>query len=449
MLLLVIFSGCNSAEKSERMTFYVRLPSSNARALYYDQNDATSYSVSLTKGEIEVSKKENIEPGRTLALSVEEEGTYTITVIAYKDNKEIARGSSDFDIDYAIGDVRVSVALNPNVKSINITVDVDWVMPEDAYIAPPSGKYTELPKGTDGTAGIMGNYVTFGLWPQSEKADDVTVYEVQVKNYGAFTYYKGSDDALYAKQGEKYYKVEPIKWRVLTTDFDHDANASTPGKKLLLAENILIKGCYYNYGVNRSISNATVYPNNYEYSSVRAFLNGLNYTVKESANSSNLNLDSFLNKGFLQTAFSDDEMAQIAVTSVQNNVTSTLPSENYTSVLWNNGKNPYAVNKVTKDKVFLLSIQEATRNDLGFASSVEYGAGNTRCRKTTDFSKVKATMFSSNSDAVEPYGDYWWLRSPSHFDEGGVNYVESEGELRCVRGMWQSQVGIVPALCIE
>ena len=116
--------------------------------------------------------------------------------------------------------------------------------------------------GADGSAGTSGTYVCFGDWPKTIKAAGITVNESKSVQVGANTYYKGSDGAWYAKQQEnayhtgysysdntavaqssagsyKYFKVEPIKWRVVTTDY----NGS--GKKLLLAENILINGTYY------------------------------------------------------------------------------------------------------------------------------------------------------------------------------------------------------------
>ena len=45
--------------------------------------------------------------------------------------------------------------------------------------------------------------------------------------------------------------VEPIKWRILTNNYDHDSNSETDGKKLLLADNILT-GCIYYDSVDLS-----------------------------------------------------------------------------------------------------------------------------------------------------------------------------------------------------
>ena len=75
-------------------------------------------------------------------------------------------------------------------------------------------------------------------------------------------------------------------WRVLTEDYTVPGENEKPqssGKALLLAENILTGGiCYYVGWNTRTITGAgtkegepaTVYPNNYKYSTIRAWLNG-------------------------------------------------------------------------------------------------------------------------------------------------------------------------------
>jgi hypothetical protein len=116
-----------------------------------------------------------------------------------------------------------------------------------------------LPEGTDGTAGVTGKYVYFGDWPQTVKSDKVTVDEEQTFTAGDNTYYLGSDNFYYAKILEnaysdeckysdrsvakkseensyRYFKVEPVKWRVLNPDADAAEN------RILLAETILASG---------------------------------------------------------------------------------------------------------------------------------------------------------------------------------------------------------------
>lgn len=54
----------------------------------------------------------------------------------------------------------------------------------------------------------------------------------------------------------KYYKVEPIKWKVLTNDY----NGS--GKKLLLANNVLMVMQFYEYTDSRGTYANPIHMNN-------------------------------------------------------------------------------------------------------------------------------------------------------------------------------------------
>ena len=165
-----------------------------------------------------------------------------------------------------------------------------------------SGAYTKI--GTQTINGVEYDIVTFGSWPQTIKAANVEVDErCESKTVGDFTYYKGSDGQWYVhilENGHKkewnwehdpkysdgsdvkdssynsyrWFKVEPIKWRVLTDNYS--------GKRLLLAENILVNNTYAQSS------------NNYANSGIRWYLN-----VK-----------------FWNTAFTDSEKSMIDETDV-------------------------------------------------------------------------------------------------------------------------------------
>ncbi len=329
----------------------------------------------------------------------------------------------------------------------------------------------QLPAGTDGTAGTSATYVEFGEWPQTIKAANVTVNETETKVMGANTYYKGSDGAWYAKclenaynreyvysdgtefalPGEnpyKYFKVEPIKWRVLTTDYNGT------GKALLLAENALMANVLYlpdNVSI-RTISGNDVYFNNYKYSTIRAYLNG-------SYEADDTQTRTYAGKGFLQTAFTNELQALIATTTVDNSARSTNTDRNASE--WNSGVNDYACAN-TADKIFLLSEQEVTASGYGFSQTVvelpayisrnEYNcidASNRRIRFPTDYGLAN---FCYKSRYDSSYGSWWWLRSPSYDDAGLVRVVYCNGNVG-EGGDYYSSVsnlygGIVPALCI-
>ena len=304
-----------------------------------------------------------------------------------------------------------------------------------------------------------GDIINFGSWPQTIKAENVTITD-ETKTAGMFTYYKGSDGEWYVKASEnafgsiykysdgttvgrggtseKYFKVEPIKWRVLTDNYS--------GKKLLLAESILVNCAYYDYYyVSRTISGNTVYPNNYEHSRIRAYLNGLTYQKKETDDAEQVENSEFYENGFLQTAFSSREIDLIATVTVDNSARSTNTDEN--AAQWNGGENQYACND-TEDKVFLLSVQEATTALYGFDVLEDAsGEGNARSRVTTDFAKANG----ASQNAMAGYSSYaspWWLRSPyfdSRFEVRRVNY---DGLCDCDNANY-NYIGVVPALCLK
>ncbi|MBO4704282.1 MAG: SUMF1/EgtB/PvdO family nonheme iron enzyme [Spirochaetaceae bacterium] len=265
---------------------------------------------------------------------------------------------------------------------------------------------TMLPAGTNGTAGTEDtSYALFGDWPQTIKASGVNIDTAQTLTRGSFTYYKGSDGNWYAKRSaspyptnsnytcsggttlvngtEYYFKVEPIKWRVITEDYN------STGKKLLLAENILIAHRYNENGNDA-----------YNVSGIRSYITG----------------------DFYNTAFTSALKAMIATTTVDN--TDCDPTE---------------------DKVFLLSNAEATNSDsYGFASD---GSTNDslRVRKPTEFAMASGVE-TDQSDVNK--GGNWWLRSP-----GSVNtkmLVTNTGSITQNYG-WEPSVagGLVPALCLN
>ncbi len=291
-----------------------------------------------------------------------------------------------------------------------------------------SGKlYMELPAGTDGTAGKSAKYVLFGEYPQTIMAEGVTINKNKTRQAGEFTYYQGSDGAWYYEAEEhsfdyfeyddaylgieclysdgserniydwaepttRFFKVEPIKWRVLTDNYQ--------GKMLLIPEVILTAGIAYNE--NDRIDR---YPNDYEASTIRAYLNGEPYysmsmtgltddgpIFAESAN------NDYVGIGFLQTAFSDDEQKAIAVTDVDNSLEQHFKHAEDGSVYIPSViveyRESFGLDGIdTKDKVFLLSLNEI----------IEYMAED-------EIENIEATDFALANGAF--YFSSWWLRSP-------------------------------------
>ncbi|MBR5965734.1 MAG: hypothetical protein IK015_06425 [Treponema sp.] len=380
--------------------------------------------------------------------------TYTITVqdgIAHGTVTCSARAAEGDTVtltaipesDYKLGALTVTAEDNTVVATSGTENARTFLMPAKNVVVRvvfrticESGVYTELPAGTNGTAGKNWTYVTFGLWPQTIKAKEVNVDKsCESKVIGAFTGYKGSDGEWYVSVWERAYhssckysngefagldsyhrnrwfKVEPIKWRVLTNNYNGT------GKKLLLAEDVFMVGSYYdcydsNYNgyTTRKIDGKSVLPGNYEHSRVRAGLNGLAYQIKEDYRDSiQHEVTGLVGKGFLKFAFTAEEQAQISVTNLD--------------IVSGEG-----------DKIFLLNSQEVVNADYGFNS----GAG----RYPTDYAIACGAYRNSYGYGFTP----WWLRCVGT-NGGSADAIGNDGKIGYGR-VNRSDLGIVPALCVE
>lgn len=366
---------------------------------------------------------------------------------------------------------RINGKKTASAKSETVTIKVD--VPAFEY------EFREyailLPEGTEGTAATDGIYVEFGDWPQTIKADSVVVDETVTMVRGAHTYYKGSDGYWYAKVLEnarsssntysdgtttktasaksyRYFKVEPIKWRVLNSNY-----AST-GEAFLAAENILTAGInFYDAVSDRNLGDITIKANNYKYSNIRAWLNGINNQfVTDSGTSNDYTID-HTGKGFLQTAFSEGSQEIILDTVVDNSAESTNPATKSTA--FNDGANDYACENTT-DKIFLLSLKEVTTTDYGFTEYDNLDDGSSRDRSPVDFAWANYFHIDSSDENIEK----WLLRSPYYSsyvaplcvaNNGSVCYTEYTDGVETLSPHSEEWVnlcndrGIVPALKIS
>ena len=141
-----------------------------------------------------------------------------------------------------------------------------------------------------------------------------------------------------------YFKVEPIKWKILSVN----------GIEYQLMTDLIIDCQQFNSSSStRTIDGKTVYANNYEYSDIRKWLN-----------------EDFYNKAFTKVLES-----YINTTFVDNSLASTKDSSN-----------PYTCND-TYDKVYLLSYKDITNSGYGFSSSL-YTYDKSRQKQLTDYAKA-------------------------------------------------------------
>lgn len=290
---------------------------------------------------------------------------------------------------------------------------------------------------------IDSNYVTFGLYPQTVKAVNIFIS----KNVSSNGYYLGSDGYYYLKvdnyqfsdvagsynkfldgqsieAGKVYYfKIEPIKWRILTEAYN-DANEINQGK-LLLASIIIDQCTFYDAVTKRTIEengvSKVVYPGNYKYSNVRAFLNSFDGTGIEN---DTVSIDWSAN-GFYAKAFTNTQKNLLKEITINNKY-------------W---KNNVQYGDNTSDKVFLISKNEILTNSYGFTNDSK------RKMLVSDYAHIKGAPVSNNygyygygtwlsrtiDTSYEAQHTVWSCTYRGKTDTGYVNYSR----------------GIVPAICVN
>ena len=255
-----------------------------------------------------------------------------------------------------------------------------------------------------------GNYIYFGEYPQSIKASSVTITST-VDSRG---YFLGSDNAYYAKvvaspfgsaykfssnqtvtSGTAYYfKVEPIKWRIISEN---------SGKAVLLCESIIDSSRY---------DSAT---SNYKDSDIRAWLNGT----------------------FYSKAFDALEAALIQTVTVDNSLSTTGYTEN-ANVCAN-----------TSDKVYLLSYKDVTNSAYGFSSNA--GDVNvSRMKKTSDYAIAKGAYTSDSSQTAHKGNGIWMLRTPIDTYNTFIRECDFRGMVTDGgTNITSTAFGVVPAITIS
>ena len=317
-------------------------------------------------------------------------------------------------------------------------IDENYVITDNCiFYAWWKGYYTRTDE--NGNESLAGDYILFGSYPKTIKASGVTINEAVVDSFG---YYLGSDGERYAKikadpfrssyvysdgtkivaDTEYYFKVEPIKWKILS---------ESDGEAILLAEEVLAANVqFYTNSSDTRTKNKTaviepvktqINPNNYEYSAIRAWLNSYNGSGYSVDDFSSFTAGDYLSNGFFNQAFSENEQNIILTTMVDNSASTTDSSYNQ-----------YNCDN-TEDKIWLLSYQEATSL---------YGlTSETRQKVSTDYAMANNALADNN------YG-VWWLRSPGSTEYNASMFVDDEGSYGSVN-VDEHGLGVLPALKIK
>ena len=288
-------------------------------------------------------------------------------------------------------------------------------------------KYEVLPKIEVANAEIYEidgvKYVNYGSYPQTHVGDVSLIFELNkltetnsrgyyeyngkeyaritttpyrygsyTDSYGNIQYYTYSDGSTVNRKVVEWFKVEPIKWRILSENVD--------GSYQVCSVNILDATTYCDYSYLRKIDDVDIYQNNYKYSNIRAWLNGYNgeeYNIKD-----------YTNKGFYDVAFKESEKEAIITIEVDNGTSST---------------NPFATQYVcdnTFDKVYLLSYQDMYNSN--------YGTTDTTFRyaQVTDYAKAVGAYWNTSVEYLN--NGYHWLRSP-FYESNDASYLHYDGNV--------------------
>ncbi len=223
--------------------------------------------------------------------------------------------------------------------------------------------------------------------PASATGDSMSDKHQQLNGYNANTVY--------------WFQYEPIEWRILE---------EKDGAAFLVANIVLDSRQFYHIASDdpRDVNGQQVYGNNYKESDIRAWLNA----------------------AFYETAFGASEQAIVKWTTVDNSLATV---QSYSDSVPN-----LFTCESTRDKVFLLSYQEAMAG-YGFSAA-------TRQFKSTDYAKAQGVKVSKANASTG--NSEWWLRSPDFHNGASVCGVGFEGT-RIYEWVSQTFEGVVPALWIR
>lgn len=241
--------------------------------------------------------------------------------------------------------------------------------------------------------------LTYGYYPQTHVNDEKIINVLNTLKPSSKNGWYLYEEKYYAKEvantfhGSKYYfddkteiingneywfEVEPIKWNILS---------NSNNEYFVLSSKLLD---VHNYYKDCDIREGDIFPNNYEFSDIRKFLNS-----------------EFYNLAF---TFGD---AHIKESLVDNSSLTTDTTEN-----------KYCSNN-TNDKIFLPSYKDYLNSDFGFETSSETISAS-REAILSDYARTKGAWCNIENDK---YTGSYWTRSPSaEFSYAAMN-VNSAGYL--------------------
>lgn len=318
-------------------------------------------------------------------------------------------------------------------------------------------KTVVIPAGQDYLVADGGATIYFGQYPQTvASALELSAMSTAADANGYYTsgtdrfvkvtaqtsaakkqFYNFSTGAKIVNGTEYFFKIEPIRWDVIT---------SADGNTLVLADAVLDSKAFLkeeNFKPNRAMVGDTynirdgvaekTYANNWKESDLRIWLN----------------------TEFMKS-FNATQLTKIVETTLDNNNTSYYGENSY------DGKKPvknkYATSQVeTSDNVFLLSAADINNTEKGFMPKrADYDP--MKMAAATDFAKASGAWVHSNVKTIAMNKEKtlyqsmngnatWWLRSSGE-KSYLVSRIGGDGTSTTIPGMnvYKQMIGVRPAM---
>ena len=226
------------------------------------------------------------------------------------------------------------------------------------------------------------------------------------------------DENRYFKKNVYWFKYDPISWTILDETID--------GKALILCDTIIDVQAYQDGSKKKGAKYYNdrydeYYASNYEYSTIRKWLN----------------------ETFYDTAFSELQKAIIIATTLDNSLTTVKLNAG------NTGKPEQYVCGDTIDNVFMLSTADIINTEYGFAGSIST-KDTAKQKEHSEYAKAQGLYVDSNGNAT------WWLRSffaretsDVWFNSCAVRYINYNLVASNANYTYESEIGVLPAIWIQ
>lgn len=335
------------------------------------------------------------------------EATYTVIWQNFNgDILEIDRNQKEGTIPSYLGDTPIREDdENYTYTFYKWTPNIEKIYENTTYTATykKERKFIENLNGYEPKLNKEENTIEYGLYPTSyvndvniinelEKIEkpirndwyllNDTYYKKEKANVFNNETYKFNNGETIVNETEYWFKCETIKWKILSNN---------NGNYYVLSTLLLDTGVYYSDYSERVIDGNIIYPNNYEHSSIRKWLNNDFFNIAFSLNNTYIKTTSVINSA---SSFSNES----------------------TSIYESND---------TNDLIYLPSFNDYFNTSFGFESNIN-STSSTRTCLTTDYARCKGAWLNNKNTNLKNNGTYF-TRSPSPNFNYAVYSVNSGG----------------------